>query len=56
MNFYVVTWSDNSLEVLKASKVICLDEEKIGGQVVMTFKGVTWRGAIGSVWGKGKCL
>ena len=44
MNFYVVTWSGNSLEVLKASKVICHDKEKIGGQILMKFKGVTWRG------------
>ena len=54
MNFYVVTWSDNSLGVLKASKVICFDEEKIGGQVLMKFKGETWRGVIESIWGK--CL
>ena len=54
MNFYVVTWSDNSLEVLKATKFICLDEEKTGEQVLMKFKGVTWRGVIESIWGK--CL
>ena len=52
MNFFIVTWSGSSLEVLKSSKVICLDEEKIGGQVLMNFKGATWRGVIESIWGK----
>ena len=52
MNFYIVTWSGSSLEVLKSSKVICLDKEKIGGQVLMKFKGATWRGVIESIWGK----
>ena len=52
MNFYAVTWSDNSLEVIKASKVICLDEEKIGGQMLMKFKRAKRRGVIETVWGK----
>ena len=40
--FYVVNWSDNSIEVLKASKVICL----------MKYKGETWKRIIDSIWGK----
>ena len=28
--FCVVNWSDNSVEVLKASKVLCLNEENVG--------------------------
>ena len=52
MNFYVVTYSDNSLEGLKANKVICPDEEKTLGQVLMKFKGAAWRRVIESIWGK----
>lgn len=50
MRFYVVTWSDNSLEVLAANEVIYLDEEKIGGKVLRKFKGATWRRVIESIW------
>ena len=30
--FCVVNWSDNSVEVLKASKVLCLNEENVGSE------------------------
>ena len=33
--FYVINCSDNSVEVLKASKVICLNEENLGSEVLM---------------------
>ena len=40
--FCVVNWSDNSVEVLKASKVLCLNEENVGSEVLMKSKGETW--------------
>ena len=50
--FYVVNWSDNSIQVLKASKVICLNEENVGSEVLMKYKGETWKGIIESICGK----
>ena len=49
--FFVVNWSDNSIQVLKASKVICLNEENVGSDVLMKYKGETWKGIIESIWG-----
>ena len=49
--FFVVNCSDNSTEVLKASKVICLNEENLGSKVLMKYKGETWKGIIESIWG-----
>ena len=50
--FYVVNWSDNSMEVLTAIKVICLNEENVRSEVLMKYKGETWKGIIESIWGK----
>ena len=50
--FYVVNWSDNSIQVLKASKVICLNEENVGSEGLMKYKGETWKGIIEGIWGK----
>ena len=43
---------DNSIEVLKASKVICLNEENVGSEGLMKYKGEFWKGIIEGIWGK----
>ena len=49
--FYVISWTDSSMEVVKASKLICLSEDKVGSEVLMKYKGKTWKFMIESIWG-----
>ena len=49
--FYVISWTDSSLEVVKASKLICLSEDKVGSEVLMKYNGKTWKFMIESIWG-----
>ena len=49
--FYVISWTDSSMEVVKASKLICLSEDKVGSEVLMKCKGKTWKFMIESIWG-----
>ena len=48
--FYVISWTDSSMEVVKASKLICLSEDKVGSEVLMKYKGKTWKFMIESIW------
>ena len=49
--FYAISWTDSSMEVVKASKLICLSEDKVGSEVLMKYKGKTWKFMIESIWG-----
>ena len=49
--FYVISWTDSSMEVVKASKLICLSEDKVESEVLMKYKGKTWKFMIESIWG-----
>ena len=49
--FYVISWTDSSMEVVKASKLICLSEDKVGSEGLMKYKGKTWKFMIESIWG-----
>ena len=49
--FYVISWTDSSLEVVKASKLICLSEDKVGSEVLMKYNDKTWKFMIESIWG-----
>ena len=49
--FYVISWTDSSMEVVKASKLICLSEDKVGSEVLMKYNGKTWKFMIESIWG-----
>ena len=51
LKFYVISWTDSSMEVVKASKLICLSEDKVGSEVLMKYKGKTWKFMIESIWG-----
>ena len=35
----MISWTDNSMEVVKASKLTSLSEEKIRSEVLMKYKG-----------------
>ena len=39
------------MEVVKASKLICLSEDKVGSEVLMKYNGKTWKFMIESIWG-----
>ena len=49
--FYLISWTDSSMEVVKASKLICLSEDKVESEVLMKYKGKTWKFMIESIWG-----
>ena len=51
LKFYVISWTDSSMEVVKASKLICLSEDKVESEVLMKYKGKTWKFMIESIWG-----
>ena len=49
---YVINWIDNSINVLKTTEVICLNEEKVVSKVLIKYNGETRKGIIESIWDK----